>query len=180
MIAWHTRTRRLVLDLAPWLRVEEHAVELPDGRVIEDWSWVETRAYVNVVAVDTDGRVLVFEQTTYAVEGPTLATMGGYVEESEQPLAAARRELLEETGYESDAWTPLGSYAVDGNRGYGVGHFFLAAGARRVAEPCADDLEEQRLFTMTVAEVKDALLEGRFGVMSWTAALALAVLALER
>ncbi len=102
MTAWRTRSRRVVLDLAPWLRVEEHAVELPDGRVIESWPWVQTRDYVNVVAVDGDGRFLVFEQTKYAVEGLALAPVGGYLEAGEQPLEAARRELLEEMGRVSD------------------------------------------------------------------------------
>ena len=38
-----------------------------------------------------------------------------------EPLAAAKRELLEETGYESDDWVSLGSYRVDPNRGWGAG-----------------------------------------------------------
>ncbi len=137
MNAWRTRSRRVVLDLAPWLRVEEHAVELPDGRVIESWPWVQTRDYVNVVAVDGDGRFLVFEQTKYAVEGLALAPVGGYLEAGEQPLEAARRELLEEMGRVSDRWLPLGRYVVDGNRGCGVGHYFLATDARQVGEPDA-------------------------------------------
>ena len=43
MKPWTTRSRRTLLDLSPWLSVEEHVVELPDGRVIEDWPWVESR-----------------------------------------------------------------------------------------------------------------------------------------
>jgi len=179
MRAWRTRSRETILDWAPWLTVERHVVELPDGRVIEDWPWVEIRDFVNVVAVDVEGRFLVFEQTKYAVDGLTLAPVGGYLEMGEEPPAAARRELLEETGYESDDWTSLGRYAVDGNRGVGVGHFFLATAVRKVAEPDADDLEEQRLLSMSSDEVKTALREGRFGVVSWAAGFALALLARE-
>ena len=68
---------------------------------------------------------------------------------------------------------------VDGNRGCGVGHLFLARGARRVAEPAADDLEEQELLSMTRAEVEAALLAGEFKVMSWATVVALALLATE-
>ena len=60
MKPWTTRSRRTLLDLGPWLSVEEHVVELPDGRVIEDWPWVESREFANVVAVTEEGRFLLF------------------------------------------------------------------------------------------------------------------------
>ncbi len=72
MEPWKTRARRTILDLSPWLSVESRVVELPDGRVIDDWPWVESREFANVVAVTEDGRFLVFRQTKYAVEGTTL------------------------------------------------------------------------------------------------------------
>jgi ADP-ribose pyrophosphatase len=81
------------------LSVEAHTVELPDGRVIEDWPWVVTPDFVNVVAVTEAGEFLLFRQTKYSIPGLTLATVGGYLEPGEEPLAAAQRELREETGY---------------------------------------------------------------------------------
>jgi 8-oxo-dGTP pyrophosphatase MutT (NUDIX family) len=177
---WKTLSRRTVLDRSPWLSVEEHAVELPDGRVIDDWPWVESREYAIVVAVTEEGRFLVFRQVKYAVTGTTLGPPGGYLDAGEDPLAAARRELLEETGHEADDWISLGRYVVDGNRGCGVGHLFLARGARKVAEPDADDLEEQELLLLTRGEVETALLGGELEVLSWAAAVALALLALDR
>ena len=180
MRGWRTLSRRTVLDRSPWLSVEEHAIELPGGRVIDDWPWVESRDFANVVAVTEDQRFLLFRQVKYAVAGTTLGPVGGYLDPGEEPLAAARRELLEETGHEADHWTSLGRFVVDGNRGCGVGHLYLARGARRVSEPAADDLEEQELLRMTRAEVEEALLAGEFKVMSWATVVALALLATER
>jgi ADP-ribose diphosphatase len=177
---WKTRSRRTLLEQAPWLSVELHTVELPDGRIIEDWPWLELRDYANVLAVREDGLFLVFRQRKYAVDGTTLAPVGGYLDSGEDPLAAAQRELLEETGHEADDWTPLGRYVVDGNRGCGVGHLYLARGARRVAEPVPDDLEEQELLTLSRVELEDALLRGEFKVMSWAAVVALALVAIDR
>ena len=180
MRPWTTRSRRLILDRSPWISVESHEVELPDGRVVPDWPWLVGREYVNVLAVTEHGEVLVFRQTKYAVEGTSLAPVGGYVDEGEAPEEAARRELLEETGYEAAEWTSLGRYVADGNRGAGVGHLYLACEARPVAQPVADDLEEQELLRMGRGDVETALLAGEFKVMSWATVVALALLVMDR
>ena len=161
-----------------FLKVEQHVVEFDDGRRVEDWGWVVTPEFINVVPVLADGRILCFRQEKYAAQGLTLGLPGGYLETGEEPLAAAQRELREETGYAAPDWTSLGSYAVDGNRGAGVGHLFLARGARRVAEIDADDLEDQELLLLTRAQVADALDRGEFKVLSWATAVALALLRL--
>lgn len=80
MKPWKTKTRRTILDQRPWLLVENHTVELPDGRLISDWPWIITPDYVNVVAVTEDERFLCFRQVKYGVEGTTLGIVGGYVE----------------------------------------------------------------------------------------------------
>jgi ADP-ribose pyrophosphatase len=175
MKPWKTLARRTVLDCGKYLSVEMHTVALPDGQVIEDWPWVVTPDFVNVVVVTQAGRYLCFRQTKYSLDGVGLAPVGGYIDAGETPLAAAERELLEETGYEAARWVHLGSYPIDGNRGAGTGHFFLALGAEPVAARDADDLEEQELRLLTRDEVSAALDEGAFGVLPWAAALALAL-----
>src|SRR5687767_4783157 len=131
MQPWQTLARRRVLQAGDgrFLRVEYHTVQLPDGRIIEEWTWLDTPSFVNVVAETTDGRFLCFRQSKYAVEGISLALPGGYLEAGEEPLAAAQRELLEETGYAADEWISHGTFVVDGNRGNGNAHLFLARGA---------------------------------------------------
>jgi ADP-ribose pyrophosphatase len=180
MQPWRTRARRTILNHSKYLSVEAHTIELPDGRVIEDWPWLATPDFVNVVAVSEDGLCVVFRQTKYAVEGTSLAPVGGYLEPGEDPLAAAKRELLEETGYEAPEWASLGRYVVDGNRGAGTAHFYLARSARRVADIHADDLEEQELLTLTRSEIEAALAAGEFKVLPWAAAMALALQAIDR
>jgi len=137
---------------------------------------VITPDYVNVVAILEDGRFIAFRQMKYGVEGIALAPVGGYIEPGEAPLDAAKRELMEETGCEAENWLDLGEYRVDGNRGAGTAHLFLAQGARRVADPHADDLEEQELVLMSRAEVETALAGGQFKVLPWATAVALALL----
>ena len=180
MQPWKTLSRRTILNHSKFLTVEEHTVELPDGRVISDWPWIITPDYINVLAVTRDGEFLCFRQTKYSVEETSLAPVGGYLEPNEDPLAAAQRELLEETGYEAPEWTHLGRYGVDGNRGAGTAHFFLARGAHRVSEPDADDLEEQKLLHLSRSEIEAAIASGEFKSLPWAAVVALGLLHLNR
>jgi ADP-ribose pyrophosphatase len=175
MRPWKTLSRRIICQQGRFLTVEQHAVELPDGRVIPDWSWIITPDFVNVLAETVDGRFLCFRQTKYAIQGTSLAPVGGYVEPGEEPLAAAKRELLEETGYSASNWADLGIYAVDANRGAGKAFFFLARHAVLVASPTADDLEEQQLLRLTRGELERALDEGQFKCLAWAAAVAMAL-----
>jgi len=175
MKPWKTNARKLVLDNAPWLTVEHHTVELPDGQVIPDWPWVKTPDYINVVAVTEDEQFLCFRQVKYGIEGDTLAIVGGYINEGEVPLAAAKRELREETGYESSDWVSLGSYLVDPNRGIATGHLFLARNARYVTARDADDLEEQELLLLSRTELEAALERGDIKVLAWAAAVGFAL-----
>ncbi len=173
MQSWRTLARRTVLDYGWPLVVEEHTVELPDGQVIDEWPWLITPDYANVLVQTVDGDFLCFQQTKYGVEGTTLAVVGGYLEPGEDPLVGAKRELLEETGCEASEWVRLGNYRVDGNRGAGMAHLYLARNARHVTEPMADDLEEQKLLRLTRSDLEEALHSGAFKVLPWATTVAL-------
>ncbi len=176
MQTWKTKSRQTLLDRRPWLVVEDHSIELPNGKLITNWSWVITPDYVNVVAVTKEQDFLCFRQVKYAANGPTLAIPGGHIGANELPLEAAKRELLEETGYTASSWTHLGSFNIDGNRGVGVAHLFLAVDLDYVAQIESDDLEEQQLIKLTREEIQNALLQGEFKILAWTTAISLALL----
>ncbi len=172
---WEIVSKETILNHSRFLTIESHTVKLPDGRVIPDWPWVVAPSAAIVVPVTENGRFLCFRQTKYAVEGTTLAPVGGMLEAGEAPGEAARRELLEEMGYEAREWVNLGSYVLDPNRGVATMHLFLALDARRVAEPDSDDLEDQELLLLSRGEIERALMTGEFKVVAWAAAVALAL-----
>ncbi len=176
MSGWTTLARRTVLVRDRFLTVEEHDVRLPGGRRIDGWPWVVTPDYVNVFAVTAAGLVLCLRVEKYACNAPSLALPGGFVEPGEAPLAAAKRELREETGHSAGGWTGLGSYAVDSNRGAGRAHFFLATGAVPTGGAIADDLENPACVMLDRPAVAAAVRDNGFLCLPWAAAAALALL----
>ena len=172
---WKTLSKKLLLDLGKFLRVESHEVQLPDGSIIPDWSFLVGPDAAIVLAETVDKKYLCFHQVRYAIKGETLAAIGGHVEKNEDPLMAAVRELREETGYEADNWTHLGTFMVDPSRGLGKRHLYFARGAIKIAEPNSDDLEEQHLLELTRSELEEASREGMFKVGSWAALVALSL-----
>jgi ADP-ribose pyrophosphatase len=173
--AWKTISRRTILKHNKFLTVENHVVKLPDGRIIPDWAWLIIPSAVIVLAVTVDNRFLCFRQTKYAVTGTSLAPVGGMLEQNEIPIDAAKRELLEEMGYEASDWINLGTCILDPNRGIATIHLFLALNAKQIADPHSDDLEDQELLFLSRAEIESALKAGEFKILAWSAVVAMSL-----
>lgn len=172
---WETVSRKTILNHSKFLTVESHTVKLPDGQIIPDWAWLIIPSAAIVLAMTDDDQFLCFRQTKYAVEGTSLAPVGGMLEPNEAPINAARRELLEEMGYESAEWVNLGSHILDPNRGIATMHLFLALKAKKVAEPNSDDLEDQELLLLSQNEIENALKAGEFKILAWSAVVAMSL-----
>ena len=177
---WKTLSKQVLLDHGKFLKVESHAVELPDGRVIPDWAWVSIPGAAIVLAMTENGKFLCFRQTKYAVAGISLAPVGGMLEPGEAPLEAAQRELREEMGCEAAEWVALGEYVLDPNRGVAPVHLFLALGAKQVCAPDSDDLEDQEILELGRDELEAALQAGEFKVLAWSAVVALSLIHLSK
>ena len=173
--AWETLSRKTILQHGKFLTVESHTIKLPDGRIIPDWAWIIIPSAAIVLPVTPQGRFLCFRQTKYAVEGTTLAPVGGMLEPGEAPLEAAKRELLEELGCTASEWVPLGSYTLEPNRGMASMHLYLARNAVQSARPDSDDLEDQEILSLSKSELEEALRTGQFKILAWSAVVALAL-----
>jgi ADP-ribose pyrophosphatase len=130
--------------------------------------------YAAVVALTDDEQVLIVRQYRPAVERDTLELPSGLVDPGESPEEAARRELLEETGYEGGTWGVLGAMEPDtgrlGNRIWS----FVAKGVRR-AESRAPE-EGIEVLTWSLEELARATADGRFNHALHVAAVLMAVL----
>jgi len=130
--------------------------------------------YVSVVAVTEDHRVLIVRQYRPAVEHDTLEFPSGLMDPGETPVETARRELLEETGYEAAGIELLGGMDPDtgrlGNRIWTC----LAKGVRRV--PGREPEEGIEVLSWSLDELAQAVLDGRFDHALHVAVLMIAVL----
>lgn len=155
---WRIENSRLVYDRSPWLKVWEQDVALPNGATIEGYILTEALDVGLAFAVTEDEHVIVVEQYKHGIGENEVDLPAGYLDEDDpSPLAGTRRELLEETGYASDDWQPLGDFVVDPNRSRNRFYYFLARNVRRVAEPCLDPTEELVLHFVPLADLRDWL-----------------------
>jgi len=170
---WRVAASRDLLDASPFLKVRVETIDLPDGRRIEDYYQLEMPSFVCVFAETEDGRVITYRQYRHGPKRIGLVFPGGHLDPGEDPLQAAERELMEETGYRAAAWQYLGGYTVNSNQGGPVSHMFRATGCRKVAEPDADDLEESEVLFLTRAELMEAAGRGAFALLTQVALFAM-------
>ncbi|WP_448191141.1 NUDIX hydrolase [Azospirillum sp. sgz301742] len=175
---WTILDRRSLFTTPRGLEVAVETVELPSGRIVDDYYRIEKPTSAIVAAQTAGGAILTLRQYLHGPRRAGLTLPGGNVEPGEDPLDAIRRELLEETGHTAADWRPLGTFMRDANQGYGTEHVYLATGAARVQPPSSGDLEASEVVALTPAQLRAALADGSVPIVSHAAGMALALLAL--
>jgi len=125
-----TRLASRIVHANPWFRVRHDRVLRPDGRE-GDWYVVEGKPNAGAVAIDATGAVVLVGEWVYPIEAYSWAIPSGSVEPHETPLAAAQRELREETGLEALRWEPLGTFYLSQGLTTQVSHLYLATGLQQ-------------------------------------------------
>ncbi|PWS38370.1 NUDIX hydrolase [Falsiroseomonas bella] len=162
---WRILDEETVLDAAPWLTVSKQRVLTDGGVTVPDYWQVKLSDFAIAVALTEAGDVITLWQYKHGARHWGLTFPAGHVGEGEDPAAAMRRELREETGFEPAEIVPIGRAAVSGNQGCGTAHMFLMRGCRKVGEAASGDLESMEMRLMPVAEVEAALRQGAAGVL---------------
>jgi 8-oxo-dGTP pyrophosphatase MutT (NUDIX family) len=177
--SWVTLAAERVLD-TPYLQVRRERVLLPDGTEIPDYYIIENRGWVGVVPLTPDGRFLLNRQYKHGIGLEVLEfPAGGLDPWEDDPLQAARRELMEETGHSvADEKIELLAQMYANPTGACTRiWWYLARDVEKTGEPKQDPREVIENLLVTPRELLDLIHAGHFAVQGQIAA---AYLALER
>jgi 8-oxo-dGTP pyrophosphatase MutT (NUDIX family) len=131
-----------------------------DDDVKGDFFVIESPDWVNIIAVTKNGEIVMIEQFRHGTENVILEIPGGMVDADESPEAAAKRELLEETGYSSDNWVLLGrsdpNPAIQNNSLY----HYLALDCEKTVEVSFDEHENIVTRLFGISEIDTLVRDG--------------------
>lgn len=130
-----------------------------DGREA-DFYQIDSPEWVNILAITPEQRLVLVHQYRHGIDEVTLEIPGGCVDPGELPLSAAKRELLEETGYTSERWEQIGYITANPAFMTNGCTTFIAHDAKRVAAQSFDEHEELELELCPVAEFFDRVRRG--------------------
>lgn len=165
---WVRRASRYLFE-SEWFSLRQDDLTLPGGEEIT-YTLVEHPGYVVVVPLLPDGRIVMERVYRHTLQETVLECPCGGLD-GDSPEGAARRELLEETGYEAGEVELLGRYY--GSSGISDEEFwvYLATDLRDTGAPTREPTEQMDLALLPLAELGTMVLSG--GVLDGPSALAL-------
>ena len=153
-----------------WIQFRRQAFRLPDGTVFEPFYTYSRRDYVVIVATDEDGNYLCVRQFRQGIRRVTTEFVAGGIEK-EDPFEAAKRELREETGYESDEWKYLLTLPSNATIADNCAHIYVAKNCRKVTGQSLDETEFLNVIKYTDEQIDSMIHSGEFPqsmhVLAW-------------
>jgi 8-oxo-dGTP pyrophosphatase MutT (NUDIX family) len=143
-----------------WLTLRQDRVRLPGGGVIDEYFVNEYSPWTNVIALTVDRKIVLVRQYRYGLGAVHFELPGGVVDPGEEPAAAARRELLEETGFGGGQWEPFLTLCANPALQNNLTHTFLAKGVTPLEEPLNEATEELTVHVVPIAEARRIVLSG--------------------
>jgi 8-oxo-dGTP pyrophosphatase MutT (NUDIX family) len=173
LAAWEIIADTALISRA-WLEVREQRVRLANGNEIEQFHLINGPHWSAVVCLTNERQVVLVRQYRHGLGGASLELPAGVIEPSEAPIDAARRELLEESGFEAAAIEPLLATAPEPSRSSTRAHFFFASGAHAVAAQQLDHSEVMEVVLVQVSELLELIDQGQIVHAAHIAAILLA------
>lgn len=174
--AWEQIRSEKLLE-TPYFTLRADGLRLPDGTVKDPYYVLERPDAAIIFPLTQGGEVILVRQYRPPLERMELGLPAGLVERGEEPEAAARRELLEETGYSGGTWESLGSLASSPSLKDNWAYLFLARGVEETAAPDPDEHELVETVRVPQEKLLDLVRGGEIVSSSGAAAV---MLALER
>jgi ADP-ribose pyrophosphatase len=142
----------------PWMTVREDSVIRPDGNP-GIFGVVTITPGVSVVAVNDQQQLYFVREFNYAIAREELLIPTGGIDEGEDVLTAAQRELKEETGLTSDKWTYLGYFYPLATNVHCQQHMYLAENVTKTSSEIDNDIIE--VLTMPFADAVSMIMDNK-------------------
>lgn len=171
---WKRLSSRTVFK-TPWFSIRQDSCELPDSSVIDDYYVAERPDAVCIFALTEDHRVIINTQYKHGIGKICQEFPAGMIDENEDPLIAAQRELEEETGYRAKEWISLGKLIVSPTSSNNYDYVFLALDCVRSGTPKNDAREEIEHELVPLEKVLNDIYRGEFNIIWVISAVHLAL-----
>ncbi|MGM0546200.1 MAG: NUDIX hydrolase [Bacteroidota bacterium] len=137
-------------------------LEAEDENNEGDFFVLEAPEWVNVIPITNNNKVVLVEQYRYGIEQPTLEIPGGMVDAGEEPLESIKRELVEETGFESTSWSSLGKVSSNPAIMTNYTHLYVAENCELITseKPEGDQHERINVHLLPMDEFLDFVADG--------------------
>ncbi|MEO5912522.1 MAG: NUDIX hydrolase [Pelobium sp.] len=175
---WKTRSSEYLVR-KPWATLRVDKCELPDGRIANEYYVLEYPNWVNVVAITEDEKVIMVKQYRHSGDIISIEIPGGVIDGDEKPVAAAKRELLEETGYLFENFELVSTIYPNPATSNNVTYCYLATGGLKVQDQDLDEHEDIDIEFYSIEEVKEMLVKNEIPQALHVTGLLYAFLKLE-
>ena len=154
---WKLKSTERILD-SDYVKVDKDDVILPRGREIKDFYKVTIKDCAAIVALTTDGKVVLKKEYRHCYRRDLIEIPAGVLEENEDPLNAAKRELQEETGYRSEKWTYLGKTVESSAKLTNYMYIYLAEDCEKISSQKLDYGEDIEVIEVGLNEAVEMIM----------------------